>query len=624
MKESFPFITNSPEILYKHYFFIWAVIILLGLSIFLVVLNKAFKCIFGLNNSNKYDFSIFKQKIQFLKSLGYEIENHREINKKLRQVYQDLKKNRLDDELSINIENQIFPENFARRTQEINFDIELQDRPINEDDNISLMSAELLEANEDRQKLLIQQKQKLKRELRTSFNRFDTIRRGKEDIDLFENTGNNDYENDNDHRTFIRSPQPSEKKMSTKGLIGKSFARILKRRLSIDSSQFSHSRAALNLVKEVKRHHTNKDVRTFLPIFMKNSLKPPKNYILKMILSRILLGLSVLAFLLIFNLASGFGLYPLSLTLAINLFISILVVIKHLGDQASAEDNLVKTPKCLTKFFSYEYYMETIAEWCHSFNEFSICCFFSLFTLTMLSFLFSITFKSVCVTNSHSYIGIKLDEFTLSTQLMRMFEIRAGLSLLDPCYVYITLPRFTHSSAFVNVLIKADGLYNLSRLYYDEKSYFHQNGFMRNRKDNKFKRTFGGDEGSRDIYTFLIDSLDASTEYTFMLNINGLNYSECANGRFGFNYRTLPGSWSNPGKVNYIVAGNIGATSKTKRQIELIKTMPNIRDLDLFVLGGNIAKDNGCNTCRFLWDEIIISFSEINNITNRIIPFMYE
>ena len=102
-------------------------------------------------------------------------------------------------------------------------------------------------------------------------------------------------------------------------------------------------------------------------------------------------------------------------------------------------------------------------------------------------------------------------------------------------------------------------------MYYDRADFFEKNGYMRMKANKPYQEAFGGDEGLRDIYTFLIDDLTPNTDYSFILKINSQNYTRCLDNKFGFDFKTLPASWTSFDEVNFIVAGSIGATTRMKK-----------------------------------------------------------
>ena len=145
---------------------------------------------------------------------------------------------------------------------------------------------------------------------------------------------------------------------------------------------------------------------------------------------------------------------------------------------------------------------------------------------------------------------------------------------------------------------------------------------MRNENKKPLRESFGGDTGQSDVYSFLINNLTPNTRYSFILSIDNQNYSRCLDNRFGFEFRTLPASWTSFDEVNFVVAGNLGVTDRMVKQMGLINNVFKEDELDLIVLGGNIAKDNGCMQCQFLWKELFTSFAGIYNHTGRIVPLM--
>lgn len=252
--------------------------------------------------------------------------------------------------------------------------------------------------------------------------------------------------------------------------------------------------------------------------------------------------------------------------------------------------------------------------------------------------MFCIIFKSTCITFADSYIGFGISKFRASTLLYRMFKLRYTFRVLDPCHVYITLPALTHSSVFINIQIEGESSIGNSTLFYDEESYSSLNGYLRNQVKNLYEFTLGGNAGSRKIYSFLLDDLSSNMSHRFIFSLNGQNYTRCPDNGFDFKFSTLPDhnsiihnqNYSTDSKsgisidsnINLIVAGNVGITTKLIRQFQLMNSLEDINKLDALILGGNIAKDNGCESCKFLWDELMVQFSSLFTNVGRIVPIM--
>lgn len=453
MFEWIPFYPAGGHLDYIQYFYFMTCLTFVTISIVFYIFYELFICIFKINKKERYQYSIFNQKIEFLKSLGYEVKSYKDIDNRLREVYRDIKKKKLESAFQFDVESAM--DESSGRTNEFNFEdmsfldsvierqkkqdggldetqklvqdesgdfdefvnnpeptdeekqnlqdfkarVRFKSEDIGREQNSTLSMVKKDSANvEDADKEENFESQKIITELggndpidpqleKTTSNMISTPtieitvtddtpyteeQAGEEEKDVTPRSRGatkdsfgkmsyipkNEKQNDNlsvrgsEYGSFL-NPAPKRSKFQNyrnndnqnsnmqNSIAGSKLSynhggsfvqRLTKhmRKMSFASSRMSVSKDALNLVREVKKHETNKDVRKFLPMFRLNKRKPPKNFKFKQYISRIFIFISVLCFLMIFNLGSGFKIIPYSITIAINYLVFVTAIIKHI------------------------------------------------------------------------------------------------------------------------------------------------------------------------------------------------------------------------------------------------------------------------------------------------------
>ena len=105
---------------YIKYFYLMTSMTFLSISIIFFIFYELYVCIFKINKKERYQYSIFNQKIQFLRSLGYEVKTYKDIDNKLREVYRDIKKRKLESGFQFDVESAM--DESSGRTNEFNFE----------------------------------------------------------------------------------------------------------------------------------------------------------------------------------------------------------------------------------------------------------------------------------------------------------------------------------------------------------------------------------------------------------------------------------------------------------------------------------------------------------------------
>ena len=143
--------------------------------------------------------------------------------------------------------------------------------------------------------------------------------------------------------------------------MGQSMIKRLNKPLSIADSNVSQSQQALEMIENAKKYRSGVEIKKYLPIFMKNRLKPPRNYMFLITVSRILVVIAGINFLLIFNFGSGLSFFPLWSAISLNLIMSITVILKSIsGVEKPKEAKKIPFWSCknFSKFFTKTYYSE--------------------------------------------------------------------------------------------------------------------------------------------------------------------------------------------------------------------------------------------------------------------------
>jgi 3',5'-cyclic AMP phosphodiesterase CpdA len=111
--------------------------------------------------------------------------------------------------------------------------------------------------------------------------------------------------------------------------------------------------------------------------------------------------------------------------------------------------------------------------------------------------------------------------------------------------------------------------------------------------------------GQRIVWCALVTGLTPGTVYSLRASLS--------NSKLSSTYRTVPAD-----NLTLAVGGDVGIQSNT---VLLNKQLS--ADVDIIVLGGDIAYDDGMLSCYYSWDRLFSLFEDRFRALNRIIPIIF-
>ena len=184
---------------------------------------------------------------------------------------------------------------------------------------------------------------------------------------------------------------------------------------------------------------------------------------------------------------------------------------------------------------------------------------------------------------------------TVSTWLTRkMLTPPCGDPNGTPCHVFLTLPEITSEGVFVNVQVPPGAKYSYELKYWPSSS---------NRtlavKARYSMETFGQLEaaGQRTQYTFWVRTKIPRTRYSFEIEWKEKTTDESPSTSPIHTFVSLPAP-DDGAPIDFVFGGDVGSTN----EVELISAAAGALSPAFAVVGGDVAYDNGWNTCYRTWD----------------------
>lgn len=198
-------------------------------------------------------------------------------------------------------------------------------------------------------------------------------------------------------------------------------------------------------------------------------------------------------------------------------------------------------------------------------------------------------------------------DYLITTSFTRQFTLPEACPVGRPCHVYATLPEDTSESVFIN--FQTNIAHKESKVCYSlpaDHSSKSESCFL-----TKVYALKGVEKiGQRNIHSAYLYDMLPDTLYKIKIYYDDQLQAEDQ-------YHTLPLNTSER-NVTIVMGGDAGfmelayETGRTAAQYKP----------DLIVLGGDIAYDNGMDTCYYTWDQFFGVFEYMNKVKGSLIPLI--
>jgi hypothetical protein len=231
-------------------------------------------------------------------------------------------------------------------------------------------------------------------------------------------------------------------------------------------------------------------------------------------------------------------------------------------------------------------------------------------TIMSVSIILPVMWDGFCVNSFQDFGGIIFGTASLSSSIVRSFQMTDFCPVGPPCHLYATLPEDTSSAVFINA--HTHEMYEQLDLQYDTDEYYQQSGELRNTAQTEsFKLEKIERIGKRRMHSAYLSELQPGTLYHIKLYYNNEYLTEAK-------YKTLPDENSNEPIVIASGGDNGDTVLAYKMTQDLAQHNP-----DVILSGGDIAYDNGMCTCYFAWDFFFKPYEELNKKLGRLVPLVF-
>jgi len=233
----------------------------------------------------------------------------------------------------------------------------------------------------------------------------------------------------------------------------------------------------------------------------------------------------------------------------------------------------------------------------------------SLFGLLVISFVFGFSFTGGCLDLYEDSVGVTLfGGMSISTTLIRYFQLKDACPLGAPCQIYATLPEDASTSVFINAHTN-DAIENIE-VSFAPKGTSHT--LRRVQTSNIIKLSSFEQRGRRNVHTVLLTELQPETRYVMNIEYNQKIQTT-------FEYVTLPDKSSNKDLV-ISTGGDIGDRKIARDMIDNALT----NNPDVIVVGGDIVYDDAERSCYFAWDSLLKTFTTSMLSHGKLIPLIFS
>jgi len=215
-----------------------------------------------------------------------------------------------------------------------------------------------------------------------------------------------------------------------------------------------------------------------------------------------------------------------------------------------------------------------------------------------------------CVSSFHEYVGPVFGEASISTSILRWFQLNEFCPVGKPCHVYATLPEDTATSVIINA--HTNVAYDILTIKYDVELNYIFSKEMRYSVNTTAIEIEGTDKvGERKVHSAYLSNLIPNTMYSIAILYGNETIYETR-------YKTFPDANS----TEPIVIASGGDNGDTELAWNMTLAA-NGHAPDVFVFGGDIAYDNAMCTCWFAWDYFLKPFEKANEDAKRLIPLVF-
>jgi len=212
--------------------------------------------------------------------------------------------------------------------------------------------------------------------------------------------------------------------------------------------------------------------------------------------------------------------------------------------------------------------------------------------------------EGTCMNCFNEGYGQQMFGLGMSTKMTRYFELGTVCKSGQICHLYATLPEDSATGVIVNVHTGPDVDSLLVKYKKQDEKTYEKNVTAQSYYLNLETR------GDRHVHSAFLGGLDVNSKYNFEIYYNGKTQ------RSG-NYQTLP-SKSLERNILMASGGDVGTSMRARNMTAALETYP----LDVILVGGDLAYDNGMPSCYYSWDEFLRMFESINDYQGRLVPLM--
>lgn len=217
-----------------------------------------------------------------------------------------------------------------------------------------------------------------------------------------------------------------------------------------------------------------------------------------------------------------------------------------------------------------------------------------------------VLFGDMC--QAYLFYPNRRSEYLITSSFTRQFSLPEACPPGSPCHVYATLPENTSDSVFIN--FQTNIIHNESKVCFAQdnstETRYHGNCFP-----TKIFSLKGVEKiGQRNIHSAYLFGMLPDTFYSIQIYYDDKLQAE-------EKYRTLPLDTSAK-NITIVMGGDIGFLEMAYEVGRHAATY----HPDLIVLGGDLAYDNGMDTCYYTWDQFLGIFEYMNKVKGSLIPLI--
>jgi len=217
-----------------------------------------------------------------------------------------------------------------------------------------------------------------------------------------------------------------------------------------------------------------------------------------------------------------------------------------------------------------------------------------------------------CMNYFNANYGYNIQGFGMSTRFTRYFTFDTVCQEGQICHLYATLPEDTETGVIINIHTGPD-VTSLT-VGYEVQSKHEENKANKDILPNVVTaESYHIDietRGARYVHSAILNNLAPNTTYYFEIYYND---KVQRNGT----YITLP-TKNLERNLTIAVGGDAGTTANAQKMTAALGDY----NLDAIIVGGDLAYDNGMQSCYYSWDLFIGMFEKVNERLGRLVPLI--